>query len=134
MKKIFKSVLSLIAVLVLAVSFAACKSTATLEDYINQPSVREEIDKAAASESNENGTMTVYVENKTKLVYEFKYTVDAGLVSSELQSMLEGSYAQETYVSIAKELREEVGDNSITVVVRFKNVDGSVIAEKEYTP
>ena len=133
MKKKFKLLFSMLAVLALAFSLAACSPT-TLEDYLNESSNTAQLQEIANQQSTDEIQVSFHADGN-KLVFEgrFKIAVDDS-IKSALEEVLDGDDVKQTYESIAKEFRDELHINDITVGVVYKDINGTVLAQREYNP
>lgn len=108
-------------------------SYATLEELINQDYMQEMIATQVASYADQGITVDVYVEDGTKLVYEGVYQNELTEGAAEaMQEYLETESIVTTYSSIASSVQAYIEQSGVSVVVRFKDKDGNVVAEKEY--
>ncbi len=133
MKKVLKALPILLAVLVLTVSAAAC-SPATLEDYFRETSRQDELRAIADSQSGDGVTASYYCEGNTVI---FEYQVDTSIDSGEaniLNEMLEDESYRQTFEDFVTEIRDETRVKSVTLKIRYKDINGSIVAEKEYNP
>lgn len=115
-----------------SVAAAPTGSYSSLDEYLNDPTIKSTMDSTKESFSNDTFDVDIFAEDGTKFVYLFKYKIDLGGSSTGdyLTKSLEG--ANTTYDPIAKQLQELIGDKSISVVVRYVDKDGNLLAEKEY--
>ncbi len=133
MKKVLKALPILLAALVLTVSAAAC-SPATLEDYFRETSRQDELQAIADSQSGDGVTASYYCEGNTVIL---EYQVDTSIDSGEaniLNEMLEDESYKQTFENFVTEIRDETRVKSVTLKIRYKDINGSIVAEKEYNP
>lgn len=131
MKKLVAVVLSL----VMALSIAACGGKAgNVQDYLNKPEVKSQLDALIDSMKDAGMNMTVTGEdNKLIYTYTFETQLDDadGTISAGLE---EGMKAQEsTFKNIAKSLKDEIKVKDPVVVIKYLNADGSELYTVEYT-
>ena len=135
-----RKLLPLVLILALALSLAACggKDNNGGGSTSTDPKLQAVIDEAQGSiaslEEAFGGMMKIAIEARdgSKLVYIYTYTIDVGdvnAVKAELESGLEAQKA--VFENIAKELRDE-GVKNASVVVEYKNVDGTLIHSQEF--
>lgn len=137
MKKSVK-VLSLLALLVMLVGvFAGCRETLSLQEYVEMPTVKKEIEDANKEQMEQYGdvyqNIQTYVESETKLVYDFQYSESVDLDVTYMQTMIEDPSLEEEFKPILKKLRDAINNQDVTIIARYRNYQGSVIAEKEFT-
>ncbi len=104
---------------------------ATLDELMNQSYMQDMIDSQIEQYQTQGINADVYVEDETKLVYECMYdTVVTEEQAEQLEEMLESMSS--TYEGIANSIQQYIEQPGISVIVRFKDGNGDVIAEKEY--
>ncbi len=104
---------------------------ASLEELFDDPSFNSQLSAMESQGSNESGTMKVFVEDKSKLVYEFtfKEAIDDSAASA-LDSAIDAYGSQMT--TVLNTIKPYIEDKSISILVRYCNNDGSVLLEKEF--
>ncbi len=107
----------------------------TLEDYFNDPEVRNDFDKQIAASSDEF-TMS-YDAKGTELVLTVKFTdnsiigTNAEYIKAALASDLEAQ--ADTFKEQAKELDKIIGkERACTIIVRYTDLNDSVFAEMAF--
>ena len=103
---------------------------ASLEDYLNDPAVRAEIDDTIESSSNDNFSVRVSAKGN-ELMMEFKLLVDIGIDASDIEEIYAGH--EEYFETAAAEFDEMIGQSgACTLVLHFLNPDDTLIIEKRY--
>ena len=112
----------------------------SLQECIDDPEVKAELDQMIADADDGEYKLKIFVEDETNLIYEYTYfgelPEDNGMVDlrTSIESTLaSGQYAL-YYTTIAADLRHDVGDKSITVIVRYLDSTGSLLGEHQYIP
>lgn len=108
----------------------------TLADFLAAPDLQEDIAEQTEYYSELGFHVTIYAENETTLVYDFKRA--EGTFSLEevatLNEQLNSSSFSDSFGKIASAVQNAVDTQGIAVAVRYSNSDGSVAAEKKYSP
>lgn len=138
MKKIIRLMSLLMTALVFSAVFAGCSGKLTLQEYIDQPTIRKQLDQEIETQKKAlNGAyddIKIYVESETKLVYDFKYSPDMEIDVTYVRSLLSSESFKTEYNKVVKDIRKEMGVDNISVIARFRNSSGAVIAEQEFNP
>ncbi len=133
MKKILKTLSCLLTVVILAFSAAAC-SPATLEDYYRETSKMEELDAIADSQSTDTYTTKFYFEGNT-IIFECQFKVGVtDMEKSILNETVESESFKQGFDDLVLQFRDETRVRSATVKVRYKDISGDIITEKEFNP
>ncbi len=127
MKKFLASLLAV----AMCFTLAACSNSSgmTLEKYID--GMQDEINEMTESMKEQGMTIEVSARENS-LVYSYHFTEDlddTSLVKASLEQSLEG--LSSTFEDILSTLKEEVS-SAESVIVEYLDMDGNVIASKEY--
>ncbi len=110
----------------------------TVEDYINDPTVKSSLDSMISSMSIEGASLSIEGDEDT-LYYIAKF--DTQIVGSNAYPTLDDAKAvleptiekmESSMVHIANSFKTFVNQDTIKVVVRYLDADGTVIAEGEF--
>ncbi len=110
----------------------------TVEDYINEPAIKKQLDSAVSSMSTDG--MTIKMEADEDTLY-YIYQSGDQLVGTEACPTLDDAKAvfdpimsqlESQMVNVANSLKPYVNQDTIKVVVRYLDADGTVIAEGEF--
>ena len=107
---------------------------ATLEEYINNPDVKKQLDNAMSVGSNEYGKMNITVEDGSKIVYVFTMN-DTIEINDSTKSVLEnGLTAYESYMKLfISQIKNNVEQEDISVIIRYCDQNGNTVVEREFT-
>ncbi len=112
----------------------------SLKECIEDPEIKAELDAMKKEADDGSYKLEIYAENETDLVFEFSYIAEdisedqRPAMKQNIESRLAtGSYAV-YYTSLAADLQHDVGDKSITVIVRYLDKTGYVLGEHQYIP
>ena len=133
MKKFFKLLPMIVCALLLIVSTTAC-SPATLEDYFKETSMQDELQSIADSQSTDDIKVNYLVEENTVI---FEYQLDTFVTDNDktiISEMLDDNSYKENFENYVTTLRKETHVKTITLKLRYKDANGSVIAERQYDP
>ena len=107
--------------------------TGSIEDYLNMPEVKAQMDALIDSMSGMGMTIEVTGEGN-KLIYSYYFDTQLGDVETIRAGLEEGIKAQEaTFKTIAKSLKEEINVENPVVVIKYFNADGSELYTVEFT-
>lgn len=107
--------------------------TGSIEDYLNMPEVKSQMDALIDSMSGMGMTIEVTGEGN-KLIYSYYFDTQLGDVETIRAGLEEGIKAQEaTFKTIAKSLKEEINVENPVVVIKYFNADGSELYTVEFT-
>lgn len=113
---------------------ADVESYLTLEDYLNNnPAVKAEMDAGIEAQSSDQLSITWEVkDNEFTLIYKFGDSVVP--VEGESEALLDGlDSLADVSEATAKQFDEGIGQKgACTVVIRYIDSDGNVLAEKSY--
>lgn len=105
----------------------------SVEDYLNMPEVKAQLDAVIDSMSGMGMTMEVTGEGN-RLIYTYQFETQLDDVETVRAGLEEGIMAQEaTFKAIAKSLKEEINVENPVVVITYLNADGSEIYTVEIT-
>ena len=108
---------------------------ASLEEYLNDPMMQKKLSIAAMTTKNLFGEgmeeLAVYVEDDTKLVYDCRITDDISFGADAIAENINSDEFAASCEKNIKDVRNEVGDNSINFVYRYRYSSGEVFAERE---
>lgn len=107
--------------------------TGSIEDYLNMPEVKSQMDALIDSMSGMGMTIEVTGEGN-KLIYSYYFDTQLDDVETVRAGLEEGIKAQEaTFKTIAKSLKEEINVENPVVVIKYFNADGSELYTVEFT-
>ena len=102
-----------------------------LQEFYNDSRVRTFFDSLCQSYSNNLMDVSVKVEDKSFIiVYTYKMDVVSGNSEQEIKTTLEAN--KDTYNSLLVYLRAVTNDDSVKFIMRYLNVDGSLVTEVVY--
>ena len=108
---------------------------ASIEDYLNDPTVKSALDTTINSSSTDDLTLEVKAEDN-KLIYEYTYTevYEADSVELMKESLATASDSfSSTFNGVVNSLEAAVDVENPVVVTRYNNGDGTLIYEQEFT-
>lgn len=107
--------------------------TGSVEDYLNMPEVKAQLDALIDSMSGMGMTMEVTGEGN-KLIYAYQFETQLDDVETIRAGLEEGIMSQEaTFKAIARSLKEEINVENPVVVITYLNADGSELYTAEIT-
>lgn len=130
-----KKVVSVVLAMVMALSIAACGGkSGTVEDYLNKPEIKSQIDETIEAIEGSGMSMEVIGEgNKMIYSYKFETPIEDEVLDTAKATLEEGVKAQESiFKQAAKELETEGKVKDAVVVIQYLNADGSEIYTVEY--
>ena len=107
-----------------------------LNEFVADPELQTMIQPQIESFKEKGFDVKLYVEDETKLVYEFKVLnmeITPELVQ-EFREGLESNTFKSSFESIAQSVENAVLKKGTSIIVRYSNASGSVLAEKEFFP
>lgn len=136
MKKAISKVFSLTLAILMVVSLAACAQNngkfASVEDYLANEQVQEQLQPSIDSVKNMGLDLKITGEGN-KLIYTYTYAtqLDEDGVAEQLK---EGLNAQaSTFEGVASNLKDVINVDNPVVVVTYLNKDGTVLHTQEFT-
>ncbi len=136
MKKAISKVFSLTLAILMVVSLAACAQNngkfASVEDYLANEQVQEQLQPSIDSVKNMGLDLKITGEGN-KLIYTYTYTtqLDEDGVAEQLK---EGLNAQaSSFEGVASNLKDVINVDNPVVVVTYLNKDGTVLHTQEFT-
>lgn len=111
----------------------------SLEEYLYDDLVQRKL-SIQVSAMNKLGNdiydeVTLYVEEDTKLVYDFRFKNNPELnylfFSDTIQETMNAPDFDKQFEQSLKDVRNSVGDGSITFIIRYRGPDGKIVGEKE---
>ncbi len=108
----------------------------SLEDFLADPDLKSYIDSQMETYSKSGFIVDLYAENENILVYEFR-KADGDYTDAEIariRSKVEEAEFGQTFSRIATSVQNAVDVDGIKISVRYKNFDGSIVAQREYEP
>ena len=136
MKKAISKVFSLTLAILMVVSLAACAQNngkfASVEDYLANEQVQEQLQPSIDSVKNMGLDLKITGEGN-KLIYTYTYTtqLDEDGVAEQLK---EGLNAQaSSFEGVGSNLKDVINVDNPVVVVTYLNKDGTVLHTQEFT-
>ena len=136
MKKAISKVFSLTLAILMVVSLAACAQNngkfASVEDYLANEQVQEQLQPSIDSVKNMGLDLKIIGEGN-KLIYTYTYAtqLDEDGVAEQLK---EGLNAQaSSFEGVASNLKDVINVDNPVVVVTYLNKDGTVLHTQEFT-
>ena len=136
MKKAISKVFSLTLAILMVVSLAACAQNngkfASVEDYLANEQVQEQLQPSIDSVKNMGLDLKITGEGN-KLIYTYTYTtqLDEDGVAEQLR---EGLNAQaSSFEGVASNLKDVINVDNPVAVVPYLNKDGTVLHTQEFT-
>ncbi len=136
MKKAISKVFSLTLAILMVVSLAACAQNngkfASVEDYLANEQVQEQLQPSIDSVKNMGLDLKITGEGN-KLIYTYTYAtqLDEDGVAEQLK---EGLNAQaSSFEGVASNLKDVINVDNPVVVVTYLNKDGTVLHTQEFT-
>lgn len=128
-----KKAAAFILTFLMVISLVACSGkNPTVQDYLEQPEVKSQIETLCDQMANSGIDVKVTGEDN-KLIYTYTFDVQVDDVEQAKSALEAGLASQEaTFTNIAKTLKEEVKINDPIVVLEYLNADGSEILVQEF--
>lgn len=135
MKKVLSSVLALVMVFAMALSFTACNNSGkfdSIEAFVASDEMQSQLKEA--KESVEDGTLTMdIVAEGEKLVYVYTYQMDLDVEATREALVTATEQQASTFENVAKQIKTAVNVENPVVVVRYLAKDGSEIYSQEFS-
>mgnify|MGYP000223623066 CR=1 FL=1 len=131
MKKLIGKLVVCVLAALMAVSFAACSNSKTIEDYVKSSEVQSQITEL--KEDLKDSGMDIEVKGEgDKLIYV--YTIDSAYVVDGLAEELEKALTAQSSVfeEVASTLKEATNVSDPIVVVQYVDSDGNEIHSQEF--
>jgi len=109
---------------------------ASVEEYLNNPLVKDQLDKLINSEENSDMTMTVTAEGNA-MVYTYTFDDSMDLSTDEMKDMakdmLDGAMESQkaTFETILSQLRAAINPD-VSIKIIYRGADGTEIASYDF--
>ena len=107
-----------------------------VEEYVNDPAIKEQLDKVVNSMSSSQFTISVEAENDNVLVYKYVFKKELSdaqrkAVAEQINKSL-SSYYDKMYNSVVDSLKKDVDVDNPKVRLVYETSDGQKITEKTW--
>jgi len=111
----------------------------SLEEYLYDDMVQRKLSVQVSTMKKINNNVydeiTLYVEEDTKLVYDFRFENNPEMnylfFSDTIQETMNSPDFDKQFEQSLKDVRNSVGDGSVTFIIRYRGPDGKIVGEKE---
>lgn len=126
-----KKLVTVVLALAMALSIGACGKAASIQDYLDKPAVKTQMD-AQIKEVEAQGMKAEVLGEDNKLIYRFTVDMvvdDVETVKAALESGVEAQKAQ--FEEAASSLKKEVKVDNPVVVVEYLDANGTELYKAE---
>lgn len=120
-------------------NFLGLDKPSSLEEYLDDNMVQKKLTMQVKAMNmlgdDTYDEVAIYVEQDTKLVYDFRFKENPELnylfLSDTLQETMNAPEFSSQFDKSIQDVRSAVGDGSVTFIIRYREPGGSIIGEKE---